>query len=113
MREVSDEQASDELGGVLASGPGDTDDPPLRAKVGEVVEVELLRPRRVPLLGLLEKPRLNLLSPVLAHLALSPLVPQLPSLSGAQLGGGRLEGRGDGQQWGLVGEGSPSSSVEA
>lgn len=97
LGEVPDERAGDQIGGLLAPDAGDADDPPLGPRLGEGVEVELLGPGGVPLLGLLDEPLLHFLPPVVGRPALPPLVPELPPLPRRQgLGAGwRLESRGD------------------
>lgn len=100
VRKVSSEQTSNEFSTLLLPDPRNPDDPPLCAQIGEFIEVELLRPRDVSLLGLLQKPLLHFLPPVGAGFALSPLVSETSSLSGAELLGGIVCGfksRRDGQ----------------
>ncbi|KAM1648543.1 hypothetical protein ACFX1Q_010548 [Malus domestica] len=94
MRIVSGELSSDELSGLLALDPRDLDDPPLRALMSEIIKVELLLPIGELLRGLLQKLLLHLLFPAGAGFALSPLVPELPSLSGCELLGGGGGGGG-------------------
>lgn len=95
--EVPDKRASDQIGGLLAPDAGDADDPPLRPRLGEVIEVELLGPGGELLLGLLDEPLLHFLPPVKGRRpALPPLVPELPPLPSRQgIGAGGLESRGD------------------
>lgn len=64
---------------------GDPNNPPLGTQLSEVIEVELINPRGVPLLGLLDEPLLNLLSPIGGAFALSPLVPEPPPLPRCEL----------------------------
>lgn len=98
------------VGGLLAGNTRNPDDPPLRAEQSEVVEVELLGPGGVALLGFDEELLLDVFFPVVgAHPALPPLVPQLPPLPRCQLtastlgaGGGGAESR---RQWWPLGSG--------
>lgn len=82
---VPSEQPGDQLSGLLALDSRDSNDPPLRALTSEVVKVELFFPISEFLGGLLQKLLLHLLFPVGAGFALSPLVSELPSLSGSKL----------------------------
>lgn len=108
MGKVPSKQTSYEFGSLLAPDSRNPNDPPLRTQISEGVKVELLGPRGVPLLGLLEKPLLYFFPPVGTHFALSPLVSELPSLFSSELLGGVVWGvqsRRDGElgEFGSVG----------
>lgn len=83
-REVPGHCTGHPLGGFLARNSGNSDDPPLRPKQSEVIQIQLFRPRGVAFLSLLDEPHLDLFLPVVCGLALSSFVPHLPSLSGRQ-----------------------------